>query len=306
MGALSAWTSELQKSGTRREPSRRVFLLDFGCLDFGFGGSLLSDAALVRENLTLQQIDVMHWRPSYAQASEAILLRDHIDCNPAKRRGAKQDEASRDPRDPLHLALSPSGAFPMTEASTNSNYALRHLPEPLLREGVTGARFKLTLKSPGILLVRESNVSHQFPGDEFGSVRGFACMAGVSTKSSTCGPRLSPFGGRGGQQTTMIKVATDQGPCRFRSWRQGPRQPRLQQSRMRVSGFFDRGACGASCPHFCCRDRQGSPLHLRHALTKTSLLRSRNRYCTKPLRGRPLAGRYSAIVSAGEQGSQAD
>jgi hypothetical protein len=55
-----------------------------------------SQIALTLRRNTLDKIDLIHGRPSFAEASEGILLRAMNDGNPAKRVSAKQDESARE------------------------------------------------------------------------------------------------------------------------------------------------------------------------------------------------------------------
>jgi hypothetical protein len=50
-----------------------------------------SQIALTLRRNALNKIDVIQWRPSFAKASEGILLRARNQGNPAKRVSAKQD-----------------------------------------------------------------------------------------------------------------------------------------------------------------------------------------------------------------------
>ena len=55
-----------------------------------------SQIALALRRNTLDKIDVIDRRPSFAKASEGILLRAENYGNPAKRVSAKQDEGARE------------------------------------------------------------------------------------------------------------------------------------------------------------------------------------------------------------------
>jgi hypothetical protein len=55
-----------------------------------------SQIALALRRNTLDKIDVIHRWPSFAEASEGILLRATNYGNPAKRVTAKQDESARE------------------------------------------------------------------------------------------------------------------------------------------------------------------------------------------------------------------
>jgi hypothetical protein len=56
---------------------------------FEIGGR--SDIALTWRRETFNKVDIKHWQPSFAKASEGILLRAESPANPAKRVSAKQD-----------------------------------------------------------------------------------------------------------------------------------------------------------------------------------------------------------------------
>jgi hypothetical protein len=63
-----------------------------------FKTACYSDIPLTFCRKTLDKIDVIHRWPSFAEASEGILLRAPTYGNPAKRVSAKQDEMSAERR----------------------------------------------------------------------------------------------------------------------------------------------------------------------------------------------------------------